>query len=306
LKKLVLTLSTILLFLTACEFSPNKIQTQENALPDSLEIENADSVAPSKKQPPTLKSKKQVAKKNQLTSTKTDQYRLRKYNNVTQFYRRLAKPATDLCMDNNVPPAALLAIAGLESGWNQGYVGRITGNILSLGTRGGDTELPALKLPRLKSTGKILFDSLEIIKYQPNELVWEERPPSLKKDYRPKSIAGTTYQLAYFKYRPEEKAQAQLANMNDFVTVFISRKSRIKAYRRGRFLMDSLVAVHGKQILLEDTVAIKFVNEIGGKPNSYNFRTTWPVKVENIIRKAGLEELTKDLYVTNKTFNEVW
>ena len=50
--------------------------------------------------------------------------------------------------------------------------------------------------------------------------------------------------------------------MNDFVTVFISRKSRIRAYRHGRFLMDSLVAVHGKQILLEDSIAVKFINEI--------------------------------------------
>lgn len=306
LKKLAFTLSATLLFFAACNFSASEGNSGNNRTSDSLAIDLADSLAPEKKVVKSNTPSKEITKKHQLTSSKIDQYRLRKYNNVTQFYRRIAKPATDLCMDNNVPPAALLAIAGLESGWNQGYVGRITGNILSLGTRGGDTELPALKLPRLKSTGRILFDSLEIIKYQPNELTWEERPPSLKKDYRPKPIAGTPYQLAYFKYHPDQKASAQLANMNDFVTVFISRKSRIKAYRRGRFVMDSLVAVHGKQILLEDTIAIKFVNEIGGKPNSYNFRTTWPVKVENIIHKAGLEELTKELYNTNKEFAEVW
>lgn len=305
-KKLTLTLATVLLFLISCDFSSKEKQLQTNTHSDTLKIAFADSAETVKNEVKSSKQKKQAAKTSQLKSNKVDLYRLRKYNNVTQFYRRIAKPATDLCMDNNVPPAALLAIAGLESGWNQGYVGRITGNILSLGTRGGDTELPALTLPRLVSTGKILFDSLEIIKYQPNELAWEERPPSLKKDYRPKPIAGTPYQLAYFKYNPKEKARAQLANMNDFVTVFISRKSRIRAYRHGRFLMDSLVAVHGKQILLEDSIAVKFINEIGGKQNSYNFRTTWPVKVENIINKAGLEELTKELYNTDKEFADVW
>lgn len=305
-KKLFITLSTTLLFLIACEFSPKEKQSQKNLLSDSLESVIVDSNVLSKTESAPPKPKKQVAKNKQLTSNKVDKYRLRKYNNVTRFYSRIAKPATDLCMENNVPPAALLAIAGLESGWNQGYVGRITGNILSLGTRGGDTELPALTLPRLKSTGKILFDSLEIIKYPASELSWEERPPSLKKDYRPKPIAGTPYQLAYFKYHPNEKASAQLANMNEFLTVFISRKSRIEAYRKGRFLMDSLVAVHGKPILLEDTIAIKFIHEIGGKPNSYNFRKTWPIKVESIINKTGLEELTKGLYNSEKEFADLW
>lgn len=97
-------------------------------------------------------------------------HRLRKYENVTQFYSRITTPATDLCMENNVPPAAILAIAGLESGWNQGYIGRISGNILSLGTGGGDTELPPLKLPRHKSSGEIVFDSLDIIKYPAKDL----------------------------------------------------------------------------------------------------------------------------------------
>jgi len=306
LRILTFTLLLFLLSLASCDLNLRMGDTEKTHTSDSIEkLDTINSIHP-KKQHTSVKPVKKKNNKSQLQSTKVDVYRLRKYNNVTQFYRRIAKPATKLCMDNNIPPAALLAIAGLESGWNQGYVGRITGNILSLGTRGGDTELPALTLPRLKSTGKILFDSLEIVKYQPDELTWEERPPSLKKDYRPQPIAGTPYQLAYFKYNPDEKARAQVENMKDFVTVFISRKSRIKAYRDGRHLMDSLVAEHGKNILLEDSVAIQFVNEIGGKQNSFNFRPTWPVKVENIITKAGLEELTKELYTNNKDFSETW
>lgn len=252
------------------------------------------------------KSKKKETNVNQKQSGKSNKYNLRKYDNVTQFYSRIAGPATSICMDNNVPPASILAIAGLESGWNQGYIGRITGNILSLGTRGGDTELPALYLPRLKETNKILFDSLVISKYPPDELDWENRPPCLKKDYRPDPWAGTTHRLAYFKNHPDEKAQAHVENLNDFVTVFISRSSRIKAYRDARHLMDSLVAAKGKDILLQEETAIMFVNEIGGKPNSFNYRSTWPVKVTTIIKNAGLADLTTEMFNSDKDFYEVW
>jgi len=235
----------------------------------------------------------------------TKKYSLRKYEHVKLFYKEISKKATKICLDNNIPPAALLAITGLESGWNRGYIGRITGNILSLGTRKGDTELPALRLPRVLKTKKILFDSLNILKYSKKELKWENRPESLKKDYRPKSIAGTKYQLAYFKYNSKAKTNAHLANIRDFVTVFIGRKSRIKVYRETRKKMDDLVAKHGKNILLEEQTAIDFINGIGGKLNSYNFRKTWPKKVIYIIKNAGLTSLTKQL---NKgvSFKKSW
>lgn len=237
--------------------------------------------------------------------TAQQNYSLRKYAHVKSFYKRISKKATELCLENNIPPAALLAITGLESGWDSGYIGQITGNILSLGLRKGDIELPALRLPRLIKNKKILFDSLEIIKYSKNELKWENRPESLKKDYRPKTIAGTTYQLAYFKYHPKAKATAQLANIKDFVTVFIGRKSRLKAYRTARKKMDDLVAKHGKEILLKEQTAIDFINEIGGKPNSYNFRETWPKKVIYIIKRAGLSQLTTALH-NGKSFEKSW
>ncbi len=232
-------------------------------------------------------------------------YSLRKYPHVKSFYKGISKKATELCLKNNIPPAALLAITGLESGWDSGYIGQITGNILSLGLRKGDIELPALRLPRLRTTNKILFDSLAILKYADPELKWENRPESLKKDYRPKHIAGTPYQLAYFKYHQKEKTAAQIANINDFVTVFIGRNSRLKAYRTARQKMDDLVAIHGKQILLKEQTAIDFVHEIGGKPNSYNFRETWPKKVIYIIKKAGLSQLTTHLF-EGKEFESGW
>lgn len=232
-------------------------------------------------------------------------YSLRKYNHVKAFYSGISQKATKLCLDYNIPPASLLAISGLESGWDSGYIGQITGNILSLGTRRGDTELPPLRLPRLIKTNKIVYDSLEIVKYKAEELKWEDRPESLKKDYRPKPWAGTSKKLAYFKYHPKEKKAAQISNMTDFVTVFISRKSRIKAYRETRRKMDSLVTKHGKKILLEERTAIDFINGIGGKLNSYNYRKTWPKKVIYIIKNAGLINLTKELD-NGDSFEKSW
>lgn len=240
-----------------------------------------------------------------VASQSTKKYSLRKYAHVKSFYKGMSKKATKMCLEENIPPAALLAIAGLESGWDSGYIGQITGNILSLGTRKGDIELPPLYLPRLLKTKKILFDSLEILKYSKAELSWKKRPESLKKDYRPKNIAGTKYQLGYFKNNPKAKANAHVANIKDFVTVFIARKSRIKAYRETRKKMDDLVAKYGKNILLEEQTAIDFINGIGGKINSYNFRKTWPKKVISIIKNAGLTALTTNLN-DGKSFDLSW
>ena len=222
-------------------------------------------------------------------------YSLRKYQHVKVFYDGIAKKATEICLKNNIPPASLLAIAGLESGWNQGYIGKISGNILSLNINQKSRQLPPLNLPTLLKENRVLFDSLEIKKYKPSELKWKKRPESFKKDYRPVPFRGTTYNLGYFQNHPKKKNKAHLQNITDFVTTFIGRKSRIKVYRDARRKMDSLVKIHGKEILLKEKTAIDFINAIGGKPNSYNFRETWPKKVIYIINRAGLVNLTKKL-----------
>ncbi len=237
---------------------------------------------------------------------KTNYYSLRKYTHVKSFYSGLADPVTQLCIKENVPPAAVLAMAGLESGWNSGYVGRISGNILSLGARGGDKELPALYLPTSIKTKNVVFDSLEILKHSKSDLIWKKRPPSLKKDYRPNTVAGTTFQLGYFSHHPEEKSEAQLQNIADFLHIFISHKSRIVAYKRARQKLDSLVNIHGKSVLLEEKTALMFINDIGGRPNTFNFRKTWPKKGTYIIKNAGLIPLTKAIYTDKLTFEKAW
>lgn len=239
-------------------------------------------------------------------STKQKTFSLRKYAHVKSFYAVLAEPVTKLCIQENVPPAAVLAMAGLESGWNRGYVGRITGNILSLGARKGDRELPALYLPTSKKSGDVIFDSLEISRHNKSDLIWKKRPKSLKKDYRPNSVAGTTYQLGYFKNHTKAKGRAQLQNISDFLNVFISHKSRIKAYKDARFMLDSLVAKNGKAILLEEKTALLFINAISGRPNTFNYRKTWPKKVSFILKSAGLVPLTKAVYKGKLTFEEAW
>jgi len=239
-------------------------------------------------------------------SLKPLKYRLRKYAHVKAFYKAIAKSVTKLCIKENVPPAAVLAMAALESGWNRGYVGRITGNILSLGARKGDKELPALYLPDYIKNGNVVFDSLKILHYNKSKLFWKQRPPSLKKDYRPNDIAGTKYQLAYFKYHPKAKAKAQIQNVKDFLNVFISHKSKISAYRKARQHLDNLVFKHGKDILLNKETALYFINAISGKPNTFNYRKTWPKKVTSILNNAGLVILTKKLYKSHKKFEQVW
>ena len=256
------------------------------------------------------KPKKVINPKQKFIILKQDtlrnKYSLRKYTHVKAFYSKLTVPVTALCIKQNVPPAAVLAMTGLESGWNRGYVGRITGNILSLGARKGDKELPALNLPTPRRSGEVIFDSLEIANYGNSSLIWKMRPKSLKKDYRPKNIAGTKYQLGYFKRHPKAEAKAQMQNISDFLNVFISHKSNIKAYRKARFTLDSLVSLHGKAILLEEKTALLFINAISGRPNTFNYRKTWPKKVTNILKNVGLVPLTKSVYNDKLTFEEAW
>lgn len=240
------------------------------------------------------------------TTNHNPSYRYRKYRHVKKFYQRLAMPVTKLCVEHKVPPGIVLSILSLESGWGKGYVGNITGNFLSLNAVRTDAELPALTLPKNKESGKYIIDTQILLKTPKEHIEWKKRPASLKKDYRPKDIAGTVDNLDYFLHHPKELTEANLKNVTDFVSRFISKNSRIKAYREARMLLDDEIEKHGIEVLFSDDLNKKFVNTIGGKPNSYNFRPTWPVKVLNIYKHVGANELAKQLYLQNKQFNEAW
>ena len=233
-------------------------------------------------------------------------YRYRKYSHVAKLYQRLALPVTKLCIKHKVPPGAVLSIISLESGWGQGYIGKITGNFLSLNAFGNDAELPALDMPKDITTHTIILSKRKLAKIPKADIIWENRPSSLKKDYRPDSISGTATHLDFLINHPDEMTKANLKNVEDFVTRFISHTSSIKAYNQARTLLDNQVAAHGIDILFDPKLNEKFIHTIGGRPNSFNFRKTWPIKVMSIFRNTGINKLTKDLYINKKTFNEAW
>ena len=232
-------------------------------------------------------------------------YRYRKYDHVKKFYEPLIEKTIDLGLKYNVPPSAILAIAGVESGYGRGYVAKISGNILSLGTNKGEKELPALYLPNIKNPYKIIYNPKEIAKYKKNELRYKKRARSRKKDYRPNPYAGTSQNLQYFDEHPKEKVKANLACIEDFCKIWISYKNRFEPFQKARRDLDLLVKTKGQDTIFERITAEQFINNIGGKKNSFNYRKTWPKKVITVMKNTGLVELVQDIR-KGDDFNKAW
>ena len=235
-----------------------------------------------------------------------NEYSFRKYEHVKSFYSELTLSAIKVSKKNKLPAAAILAIAGLESGYGSGYVSQITGNILSLGAFKGDNELPALYIPYSKSLKKVLFDPNEIKKHSKQDLVYKKRPKSYKRDYRPAPYAGTANKLELLKYNKELRFKAQKACLNDFATRWIKIDSNIKAFRESRVWLNKEIKDNGVSILNSMGLNIVFINKIGGIKNSFNYRKTWPKKVELIMKKVGLVQLVNSIVNEKMSFNEAW
>jgi len=212
---------------------------------------------------------------------------------VRDFYAEIAPISVELGLKYNVPPAAIMAIAGVESGYGRGYVSRITGNILSLGAGKSEVALPSLTLP-ISKDGKILYNQKEISLYPKDQLTYKKRPKSLKKDYRPESIFGTNKHLDYFDNNPEKRKKAIKSNIKDFVTKWISKKHSFSPFRDSRTYLDK-----NKDKLFTKEVSQKFISIIGGVPNGFNYRKSWVEKVNIILRKADLIELANKLKTKN-------
>lgn len=236
----------------------------------------------------------------------SESYSYRKYTNVESFYQILTKEGIEVGVKNNIPPAALLAIAGLESGYGSGYVAQITGNILSLDADKGDKELPPLYLPTCGDDDKVLFAPKEIEACPKSNQHWKQHPPSLKHDYRPEPYAGTNKNLAYLKNNPKQRGLAQRACLEDFATRWISKNNENKIFRDASLWLDSLVNKDGVKALFSEDVCVKFISKIGGHPNSYNFRETWPKKVKLIMDKVGLVNLCSEMYEKKLSFEQAW
>ncbi|MBI9038808.1 MAG: glucosaminidase domain-containing protein [Bacteroidales bacterium] len=238
--------------------------------------------------------------------SQSEPYSFRKYANVESFYQLLTKEAIEVGVKNNVPPAALLAIAGLESGYGSGYVAQITGNILSLNAGKGDKKLPPLYLPTCGDKDVVLFDSTEIKSCPKKNLNWKQRPSSLKHDYRPAPYAGTIKNLAYLKHNPNQRILAQKACLNGFARRWLSKNNKNNVFRDASLWLDSLVNKEGTKALFSKEVNIKFISMIGGHPNSFNFREIWPKKVKRIMNKVGLVNLCSEMYEKKLSFEQAW
>ncbi len=234
-------------------------------------------------------------------------YPYRKYLHVKEFYAPLVEEAINLGLEYNIPPAALLAIAGVESGYGGGYIAKITGNIMSLGANKGEKMLPSLYLPNVKNfPTKVLYSPKEIRKYDKSELVWKKRPKSYKKDYRPSNIAGTAKELDYFDKHPKERLKANIKSMEDFAKSWISLNNSHKPFKDAREFLDREVELHSKDVLFDEELNRRFIKMIGGKKDSFNYRKTWPKKVIMLMDRVGLAELTRSVYKTKKSPEELW
>ncbi len=241
-----------------------------------------------------------------FSSLNSSEFSFRKYNHVKLFYFDNTADAIELSIKYNLPPASILAIAGLESGYGSGYVSQITGNILSLGAFKSDRELPSLYLPYSKSKKMVIFDPKEIKKYPKKDLVWKQRDKSLKRDYRPSPYAGTTKKLELLLYDDILKKQATRACLNDFATRWIVSSSNVRAFNEARLWLDKVVEEKGKEILFTKEINLEFIAKIGGHPHSFNYRKTWPKKVKLIMKKVGLVKLTNDMYFKLMNFDTAW
>jgi len=233
-------------------------------------------------------------------------YSLRKYSHVKKFYATITPLAIEVSKKHHLPPAALLAIAGLESGYGQGYVAQITGNILSLGAFKSDPELPALYLPYSKSKQKILFDPGEIKKLPKSDLSYKLRAKSLKKDYRPRKYAASYENLELLKYNKQLRIKAYNNCLNDFATKWISINSNTKSFKETRIWLNTLIEKKQYDVLLEYKINEAFIHHIGGKPKSFNYRKSWPKKVKYIMDRAGLVPLVNDMIKNDMNFNQAW
>jgi len=241
-----------------------------------------------------------------ITLSKAQEFKYREFTNVQNFYSSITHDVIKLSVKHRTPPAVILAIAGLESGYGSGYVAQITGNILSLGANKSDIQLPALTIPYCKNdkNKKALFSQIE--QKNCNNLIWKQRPKSLKKDYRPNSFAGTKKNLDYFIYHQDKFKEAKLQNIEDFLTKWINKNHKYTPFRNTKLWLEKKIAKDGIKTLFSIETNLEFANKIGGQKNSFNYRDTWPKKVKYILNKTGLTQLCSDMYYQKKSFIKAW
>lgn len=224
---------------------------------------------------------------------------------VINFLKNCTPIILSECLEKGAPPTAIIAIACLESGFGKSYVSRVSGNILSLNALETDTALPPLQLPVIGQNDYIIdTQRLKKMLATGNEIKVVKRPPSLKKDYRPKEIAGAFTELDYFLYHPEEKIAAWQNNIKDLLYYRISEKSSYTAYRETNALCLRIKTNRSITLLLSNKTATHFLSLIGGRPQSYNANFSWRQKTHNLVYSLGLDVFLRNyLMLYKKQFN---
>ena len=218
---------------------------------------------------------------------------------VSNFFKYLTPIILKKTFKKGAPPGAILAIAALESGYGTGYIANVSGNILSLNARKTEPMLPPLTLAITKND-KIIINGEKIKSMlaagYPFKVI--KRPPSYKKDYRPDHIAGKKTHLDYFLHHPNKKYQAWEQNVNDLMFSRVVSDSSIVAYKETSKFCDRLYARKSLRHIFSNKSATKFLTLVGGRPISYNIRTSWRDKSISLLSKLNLE-LFLEIYIKN-------
>jgi hypothetical protein len=229
---------------------------------------------------------------NKIISKMQDEYSLSwQPAHVTDFFKKLTPLVISESLETGVPPVALLAMAALESGYNTGYVSRITGNILSLNALQNEIMLPSLQLYFHPETKQAILDPQKLKKLLDSGILLElqTRPSALKKDYRPIGIAGTSKHLHYFLNDELLSRHAWKQNIHDFLSGRIHPTHKSPAYRSAYYYSQEIKQRKNLDFLFSQETAIHFLSLVGGKIHSFNANPEWVHKTVNLVKNMGLE-----------------
>jgi len=70
--------------------------------------------------------------------------------------------------------------------------------------------------------------------------------------------------------------------------------------------LNSMLKSTSTSILYAKNTNTNFINKIGGVPNSFNYRKSWPKKVLFIMQRTGLVKLVVNIEKNNLSFDEAW
>jgi len=218
---------------------------------------------------------------------------------VSNFFKYLTPIVLKKSLEKGAPPGAILAIAALESGYGTGYIANVSGNILSLNAKRTEPMLPPLTLAITKNN-KIILNGEKIKSMLAAGYPFKvlKRPPSYKKDYRPAQIASKKTHLDYFLHNPNQKYLAWEQNVNDLMFSRLDSNSSIIAYKETSMFCDNLFKKKSIYHLLSNKAATSFLTLVGGRPISYNIRTSWRDKAISLLSKLNLE-LFLEIYLNN-------